>query len=102
MGQDVDDEEFLEIAIAMSLQDQDAAGAGNPIDNVIVNLQALRGRALQRLQSLDAPGGGAVGGPSGQPNEQYPYVQYIIFNLRMELTQYILFQRRCSIGSGIR
>lgn len=63
MGQDVDDEEFLEIAIAMSLQDQEQAG--NPSGEDGVNIQTLRGRALQTLQALSTAEG-AEGGSSSQ------------------------------------
>lgn len=63
IAQDVDDDEFLEIAIAMSLQDND--NALNTIDQEIVSLQALRGRALQTLQALSA-GEAVAGAPSQQ------------------------------------
>ena len=61
----MDDDEFLEVAIAMSLQDND--NALNTIDQEIVSLQALRGRALQTLQALSS--GGAPSGSQGQALE---------------------------------
>lgn len=61
MPEGVDDEEFLEIAIAMSLQDQE--GAENASGEDSLNVQALRGRALQTLQSA---------GPSHQVSDAMP------------------------------
>lgn len=61
----MDDEGFLEIAIALSLQDPESAD--NPTAEELINAQALRGRALQTLQGLDAASSDdAQAGPSHQ------------------------------------
>lgn len=59
----MDDEGFLEIAIALSLQDPESAD--NPTAEELINAQALRGRALQTLQGMDASDD-AQAGPSHQ------------------------------------
>lgn len=66
--QEVDDEGFLEIAIALSLQDPESAD--NPTAEDLINAQAMRVRGLQTIQ--DMSGDGAQAGPSHQVSDAGP------------------------------
>lgn len=62
MQQDADDEAIMEIAIALSLQEQE--GQMQSLQQGLANIQNAGGRALQGLRALNAAAAAAAAGPS--------------------------------------